>query len=229
MCGEHSSSIIPLYLPTGSSPHVRGAPRGGQEERRADGIIPACAGSTARIRYRDSLKLGSSPHVRGALASVLHRRHDLGIIPACAGSTLVRCFSVTMSRDHPRMCGEHRTSSWSMKRLMGSSPHVRGAPHIVIVHETPDGIIPACAGSTLLRAFFWSLRRDHPRMCGEHMNVWFLKTDRPGSSPHVRGAPRGMRLQERPAGIIPACAGSTPWPAQTRSSRRDHPRMCGEH
>ena len=50
-----------------------------------------------------------------------------------------------------------------------------------------------------------------------------------GSSPRARGArPRPGRIQIR-AGIIPACAGSTPRPRLRRLWSRDHPRVRGEH
>ena len=46
-------------------------------------------------------------------------------------------------------------------------------------------------------------------MCGEHVLVALDQQDRPGSSPHVRGAPRVEGLEPEKSGIIPACAGST--------------------
>ena len=77
-------------------------------------------------------------------------------------------------------------------------------------HElVAEGIIPACAGSTFVGLPRLSQRRDHPRMCGEH--VLFL----------------GFVLLG--IGIIPACAGSTCIVAAFRLAIRDHPRMCGEH
>ena len=52
--------------------------------------------------------------------------------------------------------------------VVGSSPHVRGAQWVSEVAKDKDGIIPACAGSTSLRRWPFSMPRDHPRMCGEH-------------------------------------------------------------
>ena len=92
---------------------------------------------------------GSSPHARGAPSSLSHLRSSfwdhprmrgehqqgvlaqgnrLGIIPACAGSTKRRC-----------QCH---------KRMMGSSPHARGAPARSYLETKRTG--------------------DHPRMRGEH-------------------------------------------------------------
>ena len=112
--------------------------------------------------------MGSSPHVRGAqpIRDVFADIH--GIIPACAGSTEIAGTAYMAGRDHPRMCGEHMSAKTSQWFVLGSSPHVRGAP---VQHVDPDGIIgiiPACAGSTIKVEFHQSKGRDHPRMCGEH-------------------------------------------------------------
>ena len=111
----------------------------------------------------------------------------------------------------------------------GSSPHVRGALLRWRRGSCRYGIIPACAGSTARFSTVNGLTGDHPRMCGEHMVGYLAGTDATGSSPHVRGA-HAKRMQPMPdTGIIPACAGSTRGRPADLPSRRDHPRMCGEH
>ena len=174
--------------------------------------------------------LGSSPHVRGAQRQFRYHKLPSGIIPACAGSTHCPPTHLVSARDHPRMCGEHlRVPSIGLTGE-GSSPHVRGAPVLVICACVLGGIIPACAGSTRLCGFprrRWagssphvrgarsqaagspSKRWDHPRMCGEHGETNGYTTFGVGSSPHVRGA-----LFRARGGYF---------------SRWDHPRMCGEH
>ena len=74
---------------------------------------------------------------------------------------------------------------------VGSSPHVRGALFGAHGRRATDGIIPACAGSTIHQYVSELDGRDHPRMCGEHMVGYLAGTDATGSSPHVRGAPVG--------------------------------------
>ena len=66
-------------------------------------------------------------------------------------------------------------------------------------------------------------------MRGEHLSDTSCMLLDEGSSPHARGAPREVQLERARCGIIPACAGSTPWPACHASAWRDHPRMRGEH
>ena len=235
MCGEHRSIVGIGVACQGSSPHVRGARRPRQPGIRPNGIIPACAGSTqVRLRRRpwtedhprmcgehdavpelSACDSGSSPHVRGALSCRNCLRLDCGIIPACAGSTSAVRPSIMVATDHPRMCGEHLEPSPVQNSTAGSSPHVRGAPHHIDHGATQLGIIPACAGSTIIGKYFIENNGDHPRMCGEHGDFGKPDPEPEGSSPHVRGAHLNRGMCHGQEGIIPACAGST-----RRRSRR---------
>ena len=93
----------------------------------------------------------------------------------------------------------------------------------------PNGIIPACAGSTKRFSSTEMPFRDHPRMCGEHLDAGSEQKPCPGSSPHVRGALLRLLIAATIGGIIPACAGSTALLTVDSSTSGDHPRMCGEH
>ena len=135
-------------LARGSSPHVRGARVHQRPPRSRTGIIPACAGSTVWLYNNGTEDVGSSPHVRGAHSPLHAHQGRRGIIPACAGSTHHVLVSVSSSRDHPRMCGEHQTLKNPFASIMGSSPHVRGAQCARALMLYARGIIPACAGST---------------------------------------------------------------------------------
>ena len=66
-------------------------------------------------------------------------------------------------------------------------------------------------------------------MCGEHFAAGAGRYAKPGSSPHVRGAPVFGSHTTRVLGIIPACAGSTLPNGSNCRTIWDHPRMCGEH
>ena len=167
--------------------------------------------------------------MRGALPDLVPGVEEGGIIPACAGSTAASIQPVSASWDHPRMCGEHMVSTRRICQPSGSSPHVRGAQSLGIQFSGTTGIIPACAGSTLVIISVSSACRDHPRMCGEHHSRVLNSSNKSGSSPHVRGALRPHCGQTDKGGIIPACAGSTVTSLYHVAVIRDHPRMCGEH
>ncbi len=147
MCGEHSVVNDAVSPMPGSSPHVRGALSCGIARVRSFGIIPACAGSTIHAadssglpgdhprmcgehyinHHNASISSGSSPHVRGARQGRFGGYRLFGIIPACAGSTSATKCRQAPSRDHPRMCGEHKSIVFHAGTGQGSSPHVRGA------------------------------------------------------------------------------------------------------
>ena len=66
-------------------------------------------------------------------------------------------------------------------------------------------------------------------MRGEHLIKQFGKECGSGSSPHARGTPGLLSLNEVIPGIIPACAGNTKFTTCAAIFLRDHPRMRGEH
>ena len=71
--------------------------------------------------------------------------------------------------------------------------------------------------------------RDHPRVCGEHKRRQQCNGRHSGSSPRMRGTHVKEFLAQTDDGIIPAYAGNTPQAERPEPTRRDHPRVCGEH
>ena len=106
---------------------------------------------------------------------------------------------------------------------------MRGAPTSDILYSARTGIIPAYAGSTLLKSLRAALVRDHPRICGEHTDSDNGSRWPQGSSPHMRGALYEAMSQKLNQRIIPAYAGSTRPNVYFGSLSEDHPRICGEH
>ena len=127
------------------------------------------------------------------------------------------------------MRGEHFLSSISQGGEAGSSPHARGAHQVGIWACVELGLIPACAGSTPQRGDRVQIWVAHPRMRGEHMNVFWFTYPVEGSSPHARGALPEVGEVPDLERLIPACAGSTSPSRQVRACERAHPRMRGEH
>ena len=91
----------------------------------------------------------------------------------------------------------------------GSSPRVRGTPGKAHQQLPSPGIIPACAGNTLVVTSIMPWAWDHPRVCGEHDGKIVEIIAGTGSSPRVRGTP-GEKTGDH-------------------VGQRDHPRVCGEH
>ena len=227
--GEHSP-VDPSYSKhEGSSPHTRGARADPSENLMDRGIIPAYAGSTAASSNMPPKKR-DHPRIRGEHGSRLMKSPGSSwIIPAYAGST-----------------------GWPahhIKSSMGSSPHTRGALERAGGPPAQERIIPAYAGSTglafpLQPSYSWiipayagstpgwakssTIRRDHPRIRGEHRSRRCWRSRGIGSSPHTRGALYTSLWADRDFGIIPAYAGSTGWPAHhIKSSMGSSPHTRG--
>src|SRR5690606_10706187 len=71
--------------------------------------------------------------------------------------------------------------------------------------------------------------RDHPRVRGEHDDVYGQWLADEGPSPRARGARHLRPVGWGHRGTIPACAGSTPAHPLPPTWWEDHPRVRGEH
>ena len=212
--------IIPAYAgSTGPRPPAR----------RTSTDHPRIRGEHVPVPAQQRPDAGSSPHTRGAPLHDAGEVAALRIIPAYAGSTTGVRLSHGQRRDHPRIRGEHPKIVAQEPGRDGSSPHTRGAPLFTYFHFAAAGIIPAYAGSTTRGLLVLRVRRDHPRIRGEHCFDCSGLTSMAGSSPHTRGAlgpaPRALQRER----IIPAYAGSTRQPHTPKTREPDHPRIRGEH
>ena len=233
----------------GSSPRPRGAQESLVVEVDRCGLIPASAGST--IRHHDAPLMsrahprvrgehardagasvdgeGSSPRPRGARFGGFRVGASVGLIPASAGSTYRYRRPTSTCRAHPRVRGEHAPPAVSNCRMRGSSPRPRGARGDAARNQVALGLIPASAGSTMLRVDVDEMERAHPRVRGEHAHAQGPKTGATGSSPRPRGAHADESVHPSRLGLIPASAGSTIPSATDGVGRRAHPRVRGEH
>ena len=212
-------------------------------------LIPACAGKTAeraerlphlqahprvcgenKTKARFNLDaLGSSPRVRGKRGSLSSSKRHAGLIPACAGKTTMRTLKTDRRGAHPRVCGENAEQRVLGTRFSGSSPRVRGKPSSPKNTSNASGLIPACAGKTLIDVLEVPTRRAHPRVCGENEDVDVNTTTAAGSSPRVRGKLLASTAKQLADRLIPACAGKTVRLVSIRITWRAHPRVCGEN
>ena len=196
-------------LPVGSPPRVRGTRPGLRRRRGQQGLTPAGAGNTGRVRSISPVAVGSPPRVRGTLPGERHAVAQSGLIPAGAGNTVRTICCRRCGWAHPRGCGEHIKSPDVTSLTPGSPPRVRGTPLGVGQHSGDVGLTPAGAGNTPHTAGSEPPVRAHPRGCGEHEH----------------GRPRPVHGR----GLTPAGAGNTRTPSSDGSMIQAHPRGCGEH
>ena len=93
----------------------------------------------------------------------------------------------------------------------------------------PIWITPAGAGKTVTHWRQKSKRKDHPRRCGENLQIRTIYYHMTGSPPQVRGKQRIYISSSSGSGITPAGAGKTRLPVCRCKPLRDHPRRCGEN
>ena len=209
VCGEHPVTGALRVAAIGPSPRVRGTRQALWKKPLGSRSIPACAGNTPRWR-QGSRTSAVHPRVCGEhLQDVIFSPRHERSIPACAGNTVVGVYFGLL--------------------LFGPSPRVRGTR---AGGPSPDRTlrsIPACAGNTYIRSDTTanitgpsprvrgtrsSNRRQccsiavHPRVCGEHPDLW--------------------RRAHLPLRSIPACAGNTHASRSLRaSSPGPSPRVRG--
>jgi len=126
----HAGSIEkPIYVPVPPEDHPR-----------------ACGEHDTKRLYADFDK-GSPPRMRGASPLRSKMRRWQGITPAHAGSIKATGSHGLEVRDHPRACGEHRTTGAVCPKVTGSPPRMRGALPALEGITLPLRITPAHAGS----------------------------------------------------------------------------------
>ena len=156
------------------------------------------------VNQRNSLR---SPHVRGK--DTRRQRDDSvrGITPACAGKSARAPARRSRTADHPRVCGEKSSSSSTFSCILGSPPRVRGKAATGKRLIVCTGITPACAGKSRSRPHAGNGIWDHPRVCGEKVEIMLEQMKMLGSPPRVRGKGDDPPLLPTAGGITPACAG----------------------
>ena len=172
---------------------------------------------------------GSPPPTRGTRLFDVYERKFKGITPAYAGNTRWLWLHRGLSRDHPRLRGEHLFSFILLGLNMGSPPPTRGTQFMGLTKSQPYGITPAYAGNTIKDKLSEFGIRDHPRLRGEHRSIDHLKQTLQGSPPPTRGTPWSHCCGPAFSGITPAYAGNTGFETSYNALMRDHPRLRGEH
>ena len=153
--------------------------------------------------------VGSPPRVRGKVGKKVLENSADRITPACAGKRQERLLFLQVLRDHPRVCGEKKITGDGAECHVGSPPRVRGKVLSRRSRLLKRRITPACAGKRkfayLKTARIW----DHPRVCGEKLNIVSKLYHFFGSPPRVRGKESSAYKKTLASRITPACAGKS--------------------
>ena len=216
---------------------------------RSTRLIPAHAGKTSSFRYADlsvpahprsrgeNLKsatlarsvTGSSPLTRGKRVRLSRAAAYWRLIPAHAGKTGTAIKEGLGSAAHPRSRGENQAQERRRDSRYGSSPLTRGKLQCPQKAGVCERLIPAHAGKTMLSSGPGSRAPAHPRSRGENGAFGRARSCTMGSSPLTRGKRLLWRLVSPRHRLIPAHAGKTLFPPESRSLTAAHPRSRGEN
>ena len=111
--------------------------------------------------------------MRGTVWLLAVHKHGIGITPAHAGNRTAKDFDESVSKDHPRTCGEQEHFLGRNLGRIGSPPHMRGTEQNSQTHCIKQGITPAHAGNSMFLPDPLLIRQDHPRTCGEQSSISF--------------------------------------------------------
>ena len=114
---------------------------------------------------------GSPPRVRGKAILFASVYRAIGITPACAGKRNSGNLCLTITGDHPRVCGEKKSVNHAEIVAWGSPPRVRGKDDYMLLLRDAFRITPACAGKRRCTGRCNSRFWDHPRVCGEKVST----------------------------------------------------------
>ena len=208
VCGERNGTASLPASSGGSSPRVWGTPRRAGHRGRPLRFIPACVGNAAAHHGRGgggavhprvcgervqpggdfAPGRGSSPRVWGTHPGGRARAGADRFIPACVGNA-----ALWSDPDTP---------------LAGSSPRVWGTPPAGGSCQRLPRFIPACVGNARPPCISSTMRRVHPRVCGERTNLLRQVGHGSGSSPRVWGTQPVARPRHGERRFIPACVGN---------------------
>ena len=112
--------------------------------------------------------------------------------------------------------------------MKGSPPRMRGKVLVDGGKYKDARITPAHAGKRSLRSTQANSFRDHPRACGEKLQLCGRSRFCRGSPPRTRGKDLQEALRLIKQRITPAHAGKRSSYVRFGFFARDHPRACGE-
>ena len=172
--------------------------------------------------------MGSPPRMRGKGRELPDMLDFARITPAHAGKSWFAHSSRSVSRDHPRACGEKGRHEPQRLGHQGSPPRMRGKVDALCLDLLQQGITPAHAGKRSGQAVHAYAARDHPRACGEKRLQLMIAALQLGSPPRMRGKASSSSFKVCSAGSPPRMRGKVRSSSSIPRFSWDHPRACGE-
>ena len=173
------------------------------------GITPAYAGkSEADVQFLFH-SLGSPPPMRGKVPQFYFSQTVYRITPAYAGKRVKKSAMQSAGQDHPRLCGEKVAKCSPEDTFDGSPPPMRGKGSLKNPVTLEKRITPAYAGKSDELDLLKYACKDHPRLCGEKVELLQSRRRYAGSPPPMRGKATKRFIRLTTSGITPAYAGKS--------------------
>ena len=161
-----------------------------------DGVFqdhPRLCGEKMRRFWRRCILQGSPPPMRGKVETWITIIAISRITPAYAGKRSTCVHGIMADADHPRLCGEKKVYPKDSEIILGSPPPMRGKAFVYFTKNVVCRITPAYAGKSFFHEFYNFFNEDHPRLCGEKLNLFRPCYCSMGSPPPMRGkVPAGV-------------------------------------
>ena len=188
MHGEYITPDPLSFVPSESSPYVRGIFIIDSLREFMVGNIPVCTGNTSTLWFLPSLcvkhprihgeyshrvcncmmALETSPYARGIHHFRCRVQTELRNIPTCVGNTSQDSMGHRKGRNHPHVHGEYPGAYPSLRMSTEPSPCAWGIPCKSGEEFLGFGTIPMCMGNTLKNLVYGTLPWNHPHVHGEY-------------------------------------------------------------
>ena len=212
----------------GSPPRARGRHGRRHRQRTSVGLTPACAG-TSTFAMAAASATRAHPRVRGDVwDAIALRTARPGSPPRARGRPPHRIPGWSGSGAHPRVRGDVKLGRIRHSTGSGSPPRARGRPICAGLAPFSPGLTPACAGTSPQWPAVSRSDGAHPRVRGDVLAAKTATMRDEGSPPRARGRPHGWHPLGQPAGLTPACAGTSTGLRAAGSVTRAHPRVRGD-
>ena len=134
-------------------------------------ITPAYAGKSVSLQNHEILRR-DHPRLCGEKALICAASvSSLGSPPPMRGKGRSSYQRNQNKQDHPRLCGEKVILPWTNAVDRGSPPPMRGKGLSGLPPAGTAGITPAYAGKRAVFQISCTLSWDHPRLCGEKVQI----------------------------------------------------------
>ena len=207
---DAGTTRVPSGTPSGTPEHPRGC---------GDDVVVAGEGR---------LVAGTPPRMRGRRRESAAIAGERGNTPADAGTTTGYPPARRCRTEHPRGCGDDRVASRNASTLAGTPPRMRGRRDLGAGLEREHRNTPADAGTTRKIHGSPTVGAEHPRGCGDDLDLNSNTDATWGTPPRMRGRLTDAALVLATARNTPADAGTTRGPGLSAPPVSEHPRGCGD-